>query len=245
MSPIAIALALEDAGVSLQNAAARNQFVEQTSLVIEGIRAGYLVDAFPFPQRKFGPWFQALTTRLPKTDKDIAVAILHEDSSDSLFIVNRILLLDNLKSKSVPIWVNTDDCSVQVSCLSSQSSGSAAQLLNHPVRHSSTSLRAFGPLKYSIARRDHFHLHLYRRSSLLARSTGRLPPRIPSGVHGPQGPSRRTPLKRDPRRVPLYAPRTRQHKVRPFSIVNRTTSIRQWLHTENLSSPSLARLLSH
>ncbi len=108
-----ILIALHDAGLSLQNAVARNQFVQQTSLVVRGIRAGYLVDAFPFPQRKLDSWFRALTARLPNTDKDFA--ILHEDSSDSLFFVNRILLLDNLKSGSVPIWVNTDNSSIQVS----------------------------------------------------------------------------------------------------------------------------------
>ena len=111
---MAIVLALGDAGLSVQKAA-RGQFVEQTSLVVEGIRAAYLVDAFPFPQHKIEPWFRALTTRLPKTDKEKEIAILHEGSSDSLFIVNRILLLDNLKSGDVPIWISTDDCSVQVS----------------------------------------------------------------------------------------------------------------------------------
>lgn len=108
-----ILVALQDAGLSPQNAAARNQFVQQTSLVVRGIRAGYLVDAFPFPQRKLDSWFRALTARLPKADKDFA--ILHEDTSDSLFFVNRILLLDNLKSGFVPIWVNTDNSSIQVS----------------------------------------------------------------------------------------------------------------------------------
>ena len=115
MTMATILNALHDAGLSLQNTAARarNQFVQQTSLVIRGIRAGYLVDAFPFPQRKLDSWFRALTARLPNTDKNFA--ILHEDSSDSFFFVNRILLLDNLKSGSVPIWVNTDNSSTQVS----------------------------------------------------------------------------------------------------------------------------------
>ena len=108
-----ILIALRDAGVSPQNAAARKQFVQQVSLVVRGIRAGYLVDAFPFPQQKLDSWFRALTARLPNADKDFA--ILHEDSSDSLFFVNRILLLHNLKSGSVPIWVNTDTSSIQVS----------------------------------------------------------------------------------------------------------------------------------
>ena len=115
MTTATILIALHDAGLSLQNATARarNQFVQQTSLVIRGIRAGYLVDALPFPQRKLDSWFRALTARLPNTDKDFA--ILHEDTSDSFFFVNRILLLDNFKSGSVPIWVNTDNSSIQVS----------------------------------------------------------------------------------------------------------------------------------
>ena len=141
MGSIAIVLALQDAAVSVENSG-RNQFVQQTSLVVDGIRAGYLVDAFPFPQRKFEPWFRALTARLPKTDDEV-IAILYEQSSDSLFIVNRVLLLDNLKSRSVPIWVNTDDCSVQVSCYyfiqPSNLNGLAAQLPSQILRHLSLS----------------------------------------------------------------------------------------------------------
>jgi len=122
---IATTLALDDTGLSSspQNPGARNrnEFVQQTSLVLRGIRAAYLVDAFPFlqpkpqPQLKLESWFRALTTRLPNVDKQFA--ILHENSSDSLFFVNRILLLDNIRSGSgfVPIWVKTDDVSIQVS----------------------------------------------------------------------------------------------------------------------------------
>jgi hypothetical protein len=113
VATVATTLALHDTGLSPQNAAARNKFVQQTSLVLQRIRAGYLVDAFPFPQSKHSSWFCALTTRLPKADKEIAM--LHEVSSDTLFIVNRILLLDNLNSRTVPIWVKTDDSSIQVS----------------------------------------------------------------------------------------------------------------------------------
>jgi len=108
---MAIILALQHVGLSV-NKTARNQFVQQTSLVLQRIRAAYLVDAFLFPQSKLESWFRALTTQWPKSDKEIA--ILHEHSSDTLFIVNRILLLDNLKSGNVPIWVKTDDCSIQV-----------------------------------------------------------------------------------------------------------------------------------
>lgn len=117
-----LSLALDDAGLSPQNTnaklRARKEFVQQTSLVVRGIRAGYLIDAFPFPRPKLEAWSRALTTRLrlqlPNIDKGFA--ILHEDSSDSLFFVNRMLLLDNLRSasESVPIWVNTDDSSIQV-----------------------------------------------------------------------------------------------------------------------------------
>jgi hypothetical protein len=122
---MATMLALDDAGLSPppQNAGTRNrnEFIQQTSLVVRGIRAAYLVDAFPFPQSQSQPklklesWFCALTKRLPNTGKHFS--ILHEESSDSFFFVNRILLLDNLRSGSghVPIWVKTGDASIQVS----------------------------------------------------------------------------------------------------------------------------------
>jgi hypothetical protein len=109
---IALSLSLRDAGVAVPKAA-RIQFVEQTSLVLGGIRAGYLVDAFSLPQHKLNPWFRALASRLPESGREIA--ILHEASSDSVFIVNCTLLLDNLRLGSVPIWVRADDCSIQVS----------------------------------------------------------------------------------------------------------------------------------
>jgi len=92
---------------------------------------------------KLESWFRALTTRLPNTDKDFA--ILHEDSSDSLFFVNRILLLDNLRSGSgsVPIWICTDDVSIQVSWNSIPTS---MWRPNPLVRHHTTSSRALGHL---------------------------------------------------------------------------------------------------
>jgi hypothetical protein len=129
-----IALTLRDAGLVSLATAARSQFVQQTSLVIAGIRAGYLIDAFPFPQHKLEPWHHALATRVPGAGT--GTTVLYEISSGSTFIVNRTLLLDNLKSTSVPLWVNTHDCSIQVNL---NPFAISKYSLHFAVRHTSTS----------------------------------------------------------------------------------------------------------
>jgi hypothetical protein len=46
----------------------------------------------PFPQHKLDPWCRALASRLPKCGTEIAIAILREVFSNSVFILNRTLL---------------------------------------------------------------------------------------------------------------------------------------------------------
>ena len=105
----AITRTLADAGLSSLPNAARIQFVQQTSLVVRGIRAGYLINA---SNPDSSSVLSALAARLPESNREIA--ILHENVSDALFVVNRTLLLDNLKSRNAPICVKTDDCSIEV-----------------------------------------------------------------------------------------------------------------------------------
>jgi len=70
---------------------------------LHGIRAGYLVDAFHFTEHSSEQWFRALLTRSPEFAAEIA--IVHESSSDSVFILNRRLLQENVEGSSLPIWV--------------------------------------------------------------------------------------------------------------------------------------------